>query len=266
VLPAFVVPADRTDAANDVFAGLQIYLRLKQMGADRKIPLDLDAHSGVVGNSSHISRPNGASSGTAINGASVDSANSHLVRLAPGIHKYPPPRQLNALAAFKSGTDIKPFAEEAGIKTATVEGDLCDALAVLVDDTLNKEEMARLVPQIKDVRVRRKFKILLARMRRSVGEEDVNSDATMLVSDSEEEDGDIPVRGGWEATREAEVDLVKNQLDDLGRDLSAIGITSEVELEWQGDDMLDGEHGWTREELEAAMRLRDSDRDYDVKS
>lgn len=252
------------DAANDVYAGLQIYLRLKQMGADRKIPIDLDEHSGVSKNLIHPIKPNGTSSGSGVPRTAENFPNSHPVRLAPGFHKYPPPRQLNALAAFKSGTNIIQFAKEAGIKTATVEGYICDALAVLVDDTLDKEEMARLIPQIKDIRVRRKFKILISRMRRSIGELDVDSDATMSVSDSEDGDGGIQ-QPSEAMNREVGVDPLKNTVDDLAIDMGKFEISSEAQEYWQADDMLDGDHGWTKEELEEAMRMRDSDGDYDLK-
>lgn len=211
------------------------------MAQEKDINIDLDQCSSGY-------RPDGKSQPstkikdpTAIPTPHVNSEEQKL-QLAPGFTKYPPPRQETALINFTSGMDLMTMATEGGIKPATVEGYICDALAVLVDDTLTPEEMRRLVPQIKDIRVRIRFKRLIARLRRGSGEEEVDSDVTMSdVEEDEVKEMRLSADGEEEAT------------DEL------VDVFSRVTIEKEVVKVAEIDHGWTKEEMEAACMLSDSE-------
>jgi hypothetical protein len=79
---------------------------------------------------------------------------------------------------------IETITAERGVKRSTIEGYICQALVVLEEETLNAEEKARLVPQLKEEYVTRKFRGLIVSLRRGAGEEGVSS-----ASESEDERG-----------------------------------------------------------------------------
>ncbi|WRT67397.1 uncharacterized protein IL334_004368 [Kwoniella shivajii] len=137
-------------AANDVYASLQIFNKLRSIAKENDFPLDLNKYLSVVESFGSLVKP--VTNGTRPIG-SKDAFGAHLqigdksVTLQGGV-RPPTPAQLSALNDFVGGVTIASVAERKGIKLATAEGYICNALQILGADFLSKEQRRRLWDEV----------------------------------------------------------------------------------------------------------------------
>nr|XP_018263566.1 uncharacterized protein I303_03435 [Kwoniella dejecticola CBS 10117]OBR85724.1 hypothetical protein I303_03435 [Kwoniella dejecticola CBS 10117] len=107
----------RDYAANDVYASLQIYKKLRQMAEEKEFKVDLDKYLSKVGS---FTTSNGSGGIKTYYGASQIQLGEKMIDIPEGT-KPPPPAHLGALGAFIQNVSIEDIAMERGIKISTVE-------------------------------------------------------------------------------------------------------------------------------------------------
>ncbi|OCF36393.1 hypothetical protein I316_01641 [Kwoniella heveanensis BCC8398] len=142
-------------AANDVYAALQIFNTLMASAKEQDFTPDLDSYCSQVGSSNATTAAAAAAASRVGNRAGMSFVGANEVRmgertfpLPEGVWKAPPPAQLSALENFMDGKDIRTMADLKGVKVATIEGYICQALEVLGIEILEAEDRRRLWDQI----------------------------------------------------------------------------------------------------------------------
>jgi hypothetical protein len=109
-------PDTRIDAANDVVAGLHIFLRLQALAQDQQIQIDLDAASSAIhvqADHAHHAAPHASHASHAPHAPRAVPSSSKTVTAFSG-PKPRGPAQIRALDKFRAGVDIKDIGERQG--------------------------------------------------------------------------------------------------------------------------------------------------------
>ncbi|RSH93841.1 hypothetical protein EHS25_006490 [Saitozyma podzolica] len=160
-------------AANDVVAGLHIFLRLQALAQDQQIQIDLDAASSAIhvqADHAHHAAPHASHASHAPHAPRAVPSSSKTVTAFSG-PKPPGPAQIRALDKFRAGVDIKDIAKQGNVKESTIESYICVAVGALASDhSLSPGDSRRLIDQTKGTRTAMVYRNLIRRLRKELGE------------------------------------------------------------------------------------------------
>ncbi|KAK8869540.1 hypothetical protein IAR55_000106 [Kwoniella newhampshirensis] len=190
---------ERDYAANDVYSSIQIFHKLRSLGEERGVSLNLDTFCSNVGAQSTTSLQ--SRSLTVTNGlASGGVMNKFIV---PADIKPPSPAQLSALTSFIEGKGIVEIASTRSIKLSTAESYICNSVQILGINVLEEEHKKRLWDEIPaDSWTWKRFKSLYSSLKDEFG----GIENSLIVSFSQDED-----RRSTSSDSEEEIEQVESR-------------------------------------------------------